>query len=56
MPGPPISNDTSLVTLLANKVLVGVGTADAALAAHTRFDLAWVNNITNDGSLHLAGH
>ena len=42
LPGPPISNDTSLVTLLANKVVVGVGTTDAALAAHTRFDLAWV--------------
>lgn len=45
--GPPISNDTALVTLLANKVIVGVGTADAALAAQTRFDLAWV--YTNDG-------
>lgn len=35
------------MTLLANKVIVGVGTADAALAAQTRFDLAWV--YTNDG-------
>jgi hypothetical protein len=42
LPGPPISNDTALVTLLENNVLVGIGTTDAALAAHTRFDLAWV--------------
>ncbi|KAI9448109.1 hypothetical protein H4582DRAFT_2107502 [Lactarius indigo] len=47
LPGPPISNDTSLVTLLANKVIVGVGTADAALAAHTRFDLAWATAESN---------
>ena len=42
LPGPPLSNDTALVTLLENKVLVGVGTPDAALVAHTRLDLAWV--------------
>ncbi|KAF8268383.1 hypothetical protein EI94DRAFT_1727747 [Lactarius quietus] len=39
--GPPILNDTALVTLLANPAVVGVGTADAGLSAHTRFDLAW---------------
>jgi hypothetical protein len=48
LPGPPISNDTALVTLLEHNVLVGIGTTDAALAAHTRFDLAWV---TFQGSL-----
>jgi hypothetical protein len=42
LPGPPISNDSALVTLLENNVLVGIGTSAAALAAHTRFDLAWV--------------
>lgn len=42
LPGPPISNDTALVTLLENNVLVGIGTADAALVAQTRLDLAWV--------------
>lgn len=47
LPGPPISNDTALVTLLANKVIVGVGTADAALAAQTRFDLAWATAESN---------
>jgi hypothetical protein len=30
------------VTLLENNVLVGIGTADAALVAQTRLDLAWV--------------
>jgi hypothetical protein len=42
LPGPPISNDTALVTLLENNVLVGIGTTDAALVAQTRLDLAWV--------------
>lgn len=42
LPGPPISNDTALVTLLENNVLVGIGTADASLVAQTRLDLAWV--------------
>jgi hypothetical protein len=44
LPGPPVSNDTALVTLLENNVLVGIGTADAALAAQTRLDLAWVSS------------
>ena len=44
LPGPPVSNDTALVTLLENNVIVGIGTADAALAAQTRFDLAWVSS------------
>ena len=44
LPGPPVSNDTALVTLLEKNVLVGIGTADAALAAQTRFDLAWVSS------------
>jgi hypothetical protein len=43
LPGPPVSNDTALVTLLENNVLVGIGIADAALAAQTRLDLAWVS-------------
>jgi hypothetical protein len=43
LPGPPVANDTALVTLLENNVLVGIGTADAALAAQTRLDLAWVS-------------
>ncbi|KAI0307234.1 hypothetical protein B0F90DRAFT_1686479 [Multifurca ochricompacta] len=41
LPGPPVSNDTALVRLLDNNVVVGIGITDAALAAHTRFDLAW---------------
>ncbi|KAI0251330.1 hypothetical protein BJV78DRAFT_1282605 [Lactifluus subvellereus] len=47
LPGPPISNDTALVSLLENGVLVGVGTTDAALAAHIRFDLAWATAESN---------
>lgn len=51
LPGPPVSNDTALVTLLENNVLVGIGTADAALAAQTRLDLAWVSS--NGRLFHL---
>ncbi|KAI0004939.1 hypothetical protein BJV74DRAFT_805840 [Russula compacta] len=47
LPGPPVSNDTALVTLMNNNVLVGIGTADAALAAQTRFDLAWATAESN---------
>ncbi|KAI0268341.1 composite domain of metallo-dependent hydrolase [Gloeopeniophorella convolvens] len=47
LPGPPLSNDTALVTLLRNNVLVGIGTSDAAFAAHTRFDLAWATAESN---------
>ncbi|KAI9507549.1 hypothetical protein F5148DRAFT_102021 [Russula earlei] len=47
LPGPPVTNDTALVTLLANNVLVGIGTVDAALAAQARFDLAWATAESN---------
>jgi len=47
LPGPPVSKDTALVRLLENNVLVGIGTADAAFAAQTRFDLAWATAESN---------
>ncbi|TFK43732.1 carbohydrate esterase family 9 protein [Crucibulum laeve] len=39
--GPPLTNDTSLVTLLREGVIVALGARDAALARNTRFDLEW---------------
>ncbi|KAI0065899.1 composite domain of metallo-dependent hydrolase [Artomyces pyxidatus] len=41
LPGPPLSNDTSIVTLLENNVLVGLGTVEPGFAANTRFDVGW---------------
>jgi hypothetical protein len=42
MPGPPLSNDTALVTLLRHGVTVGLGVQNAWEARNTRFDIQWV--------------
>ncbi|RDB22753.1 hypothetical protein Hypma_010022 [Hypsizygus marmoreus] len=41
LPGPPLSNDTALVTLLKHGVTVGLGVRDAWEARNTRFDIQW---------------
>ncbi|KDQ64250.1 hypothetical protein JAAARDRAFT_64138 [Jaapia argillacea MUCL 33604] len=41
LPGPPLSNDTALVTLLEHKVTVALGVRDAWQVQNTRFDLGW---------------
>ncbi|KAF8663419.1 hypothetical protein AX16_000991 [Volvariella volvacea WC 439] len=41
LPGPPLSNDTALVTLLQNGVTVGLGVRSSWEARNTRFDLQW---------------
>ena len=40
--GPPLTNNTNLVSLIENQVTVGVGVTDAWAARNARFDLAWV--------------
>jgi hypothetical protein len=42
LPGPPLSNDTALVTLIKYSVTVGLGVREAWEARNTRFDLQWV--------------
>jgi hypothetical protein len=45
LPGPPLSNDTALVTLTKNSVAVGLGVREAWEARNTRFDIQWVRNL-----------
>ncbi|KDR83960.1 hypothetical protein GALMADRAFT_236481 [Galerina marginata CBS 339.88] len=41
LPGPPLSNDTALVTLLDHGVVVGLGVRNPWEARNTRFDVQW---------------
>ncbi|KJA29867.1 hypothetical protein HYPSUDRAFT_126636 [Hypholoma sublateritium FD-334 SS-4] len=41
LPGPPLTNDTALVTLLSHGVVVGLGIRSAWEARNTRFDVKW---------------
>jgi hypothetical protein len=41
LPGPPLSNDTALVTLMEHGVIVGLGIRSAWEARNTRFDVQW---------------
>ncbi|PCH40798.1 hypothetical protein WOLCODRAFT_24274 [Wolfiporia cocos MD-104 SS10] len=45
--GPPLTNDTALITLIEAGVTVGIGVRDAWQAASTRFDVAWAALETN---------
>src|SRR4051812_24704219 len=42
LPGPPLTNDTTLITLLDYDIAVGLGVRTAAEAQNTRFDFQWV--------------
>ncbi|OCH94307.1 hypothetical protein OBBRIDRAFT_789441 [Obba rivulosa] len=41
LPGPPLTNDTSVVSLLRQGVTVAIGVQEAWQAGNTRFDAAW---------------
>ncbi|KAF7428612.1 hypothetical protein PC9H_007839 [Pleurotus ostreatus] len=43
LPGPPLSKLTSVTTLLAANVTVGVGVEEAWNARNTRFEIGWAN-------------
>ncbi|KAF9012657.1 carbohydrate esterase family 9 protein [Cyathus striatus] len=47
LPGPPLTNDTTLVTLLEHGVTVGIGVREAWQARNTRFDLDWARLESN---------
>ncbi|KAF8640067.1 hypothetical protein AX17_001308 [Amanita inopinata Kibby_2008] len=47
LPGPPLSNDTALVTLIEHGVTVGVGVQNAWDARNTRFNLEWATLESN---------
>ena len=42
LPGPPLTNDTTLNTLLEHGVIVGLGVRTAWEARNARFDVQWV--------------
>src|ERR1700683_1258619 len=46
LPGPPLSYESAVTTLLAKGVNVAIGVVDEYTARNTRFDLAWVNNFS----------
>ena len=52
--GPPLTNDTALVTLVEAGVTVALGVREAWQAANTRFDAAWVRRARL--SKHRAHH
>lgn len=41
LPGPPLTNESAITTLLANGVTVGIGILEQWSARNTRFDVAW---------------
>ncbi|KAF9534703.1 carbohydrate esterase family 9 protein [Crepidotus variabilis] len=47
LPGPPLSNDTTLVKLLDKGVIVGMGIRHAWQAQTTRFDVQWASFESN---------
>lgn len=59
LPGLPLSKDSSISTLLAHNVTVGIGSAPhwAWTARNTRFELAWAalqNDLSEETALSLA--
>ena len=42
LPGPPLSEDSLITTLLSKGVNVAIGTVDAFAVRNTRFEVAWV--------------
>ena len=44
LPGPPLTNNTALMTLLDKGVVVGLGVQSAWEARHARFDVRWVSD------------
>lgn len=45
--GPPVTNDTDLVRLIENNVVVAIGVPEAWAARNARFDIAWVRSWNN---------
>jgi len=50
LPGPPLTQDTAITTLLAHGVKVGLGILEQWSARNTRFDAAWAA-LESDGQI-----
>ncbi|CAA7260052.1 unnamed protein product [Cyclocybe aegerita] len=48
LPGPPLTNNTALVTLMEKGVVVGLGIRSAWEARNTRFDVQWAALESNE--------
>lgn len=44
LPGPPLTQESTLSLLVANDVIVGLGVGEPWEARNARFDLAWVRS------------
>ncbi|KAE9387106.1 hypothetical protein BT96DRAFT_1025981 [Gymnopus androsaceus JB14] len=53
LPGPPLTQNSAISTLLANNVTVGVGVDGAWAARNTRFDVSWAA-LEADGEISKA--
>lgn len=59
LPGPPLTSESAVTTLLAHGVTVGVGVVEQWSARNTRFDVAWAalesfDRISREQALALA--
>ncbi|KAI0920873.1 hypothetical protein AcW2_006015 [Taiwanofungus camphoratus] len=54
--GPPLTNDTTLVTLMNHDVTVAIGVREAWQAGRTRFDIAWAGLESNGRIDRLQAH
>jgi hypothetical protein len=43
LPGPPITKNSSIIELITNKVVVGIGCERTWSARNLPFDIAWVS-------------
>lgn len=53
LPGPPLTNDSAISTLLDHGVTVGIGILEPWSARSTRFDIAWAA-LESDGKISKA--
>ncbi|KAF5393062.1 hypothetical protein D9757_001113 [Collybiopsis confluens] len=53
LPGPPLTQDSAITTLLAHNVTVGVGIVEAWAARNTRLDIGWAA-LESDGKISKA--
>ena len=48
LPGPPLTEKSSIMELLDHNVTVGLGIVENWAAHNTRFDLAWVSGFSKE--------
>ena len=46
LPGPPLTKESTISTLLSHNVTVGIGIVESWSARNARFDAAWVSEFS----------